>query len=43
MAVLSVENEICDADFHKLIGALVSVRADNSRALTLFTERTHTP
>jgi hypothetical protein len=43
MAVLSAENEIFDADLQNLAHAVVSVRAKNYQALTLFTERMYTP
>jgi hypothetical protein len=43
MAVLSVESENFDADFHKSTGALVSVGTDNIQALTLFTECVYAP
>jgi hypothetical protein len=43
MAVLSVENEIFDADLQNLTQAVVSVRTTNIQALTLFTERIYMP
>jgi hypothetical protein len=43
MAVPGVQNEIFDADLKNLTDNVASVRTKSIQALTVCTERTHTP